>query len=438
MTTSSPAGRVLLVGLTLSLVSACAPDEPAPEWVDDQLGGETTRRALRGRPFNQVIRNASNAELARFADGAEVFDRHLIAGDGLGPDFDDDGCLSCHIDQAADGEAIHLPQGFVNRIDHQLAAAGGLGPQAQMRRTDGDPEATLDLVWEIVVGHYDDGTRYELLRPRHQLGTGGRYPSHGPSSQRMAPPLIGLGLLEAVPETALEAASDPDDADDDGVSGRVRTVPDPLDPSRTVTGRFGWKASQPTIESQTLAALDQDMGIDMTGATTPADLDTPRATEEIDRAALADMIFYNRTIAVPIGRGRGADDVARGAQTFEEIGCVSCHTPTQRSGDDVVRGLTDQTFHPFTDLLLHDMGPDLDDGLAEPGAESSEWRTAPLWGLGRRVEVTGRRAFLHDGRARTPTEAVLWHGGEAKASRDAFRALDSGERRNVEAFLASL
>jgi CxxC motif-containing protein (DUF1111 family) len=206
-----------------------------------------------------------------------------------------------------------------------------------------------------------------------------------------------------------------------------------------VVGRFGWKATQPTVASQTVAALEADMGVTASG---------PDA--EMGAAELADMIFYNRTIAVPVGRSFEEARVERGAAIFEHVGCTGCHTPTQRSGPDTavrsdrnggneaVAALADQTFHPFTDLLLHDLGPGLDDGMVEGDAAGSEWRTAPLWGLGRRVETTRRRAFLHDGRARTPTEAILWHDGEAAASRRRFEALSPRDRADLAAFLDAL
>jgi CxxC motif-containing protein (DUF1111 family) len=159
---------------------------------------------------------------------------------------------------------------------------------------------------------------------------------------------------------------------------------------------------------------------------------------EIDPDTLADLIFYNRTIAVPVGRNTTSPTATRGAELFEKIGCAACHTPTQHSGPDPVAGLSDQTFHPYTDLLLHDMGPGLADGRPDGSATGSEWRTAPLWGLGRRVEVTGRQSFLHDGRARTPTEAILWHAGEAAQARKRFEHLSASDRAALAAFLNSL
>jgi CxxC motif-containing protein (DUF1111 family) len=151
-----------------------------------------------------------------------------------------------------------------------------------------------------------------------------------------------------------------------------------------------------------------------------------------------DQVFYNRTIAVPIARNVDDAAVVRGANRFVDVGCSSCHTTTQRSGDDEIAGLAGQTFHPFTDLLLHDMGDGLADGRPEFEASGREWRTAPLWALGRRAETTGFSSFLHDGRARDFEEAILWHDGEARASRRAFMALTRQERSDLLAFLAAL
>ena len=153
---------------------------------------------------------------------------------------------------------------------------------------------------------------------------------------------------------------------------------------------------------------------------------------------LADQVFYNRTIAVPIARRVDDPSVARGANTFVDLGCAACHTTTWTTGHDEVVGLSDQTIHPFTDLLLHDMGDGLADGRPEFEATGREWRTAPLWGLGRRKEVTGFDSLLHDGRARGPEEAILWHGGEATAAKTAFVGAPRSARQDLLAFLGAL
>jgi CxxC motif-containing protein (DUF1111 family) len=248
----------------------------------------------------------------------------------------------------------------------------------------------------------------------------------------MAQTMIGLGLLEAIPEADLDAAATAQAAGGSGVSGEVQRVVDPAS-GATVVGRFGWKASQPTVASQTLAALHNDLGL-----TTP-DVGPEGVEPEMDQETLDDLVFYNRTIAVPISRrSTSSRPVRRGAATFDRIGCAACHTPTQVSGPDDIEAVADIEFHPYTDLLLHDMGEGLADGRSEFAASGREWRTAPLWGLGRRAEVTGVRAFLHDGRARTPEEAILWHGGEATGARYRFERLSAAERADLLAFLGSL
>jgi len=237
----------------------------------------------------------------------------------------------------------------------------------------------------------------------------------------MAPTVVGLGLLEAIPTGHLR-----DEAREQVaagvVSGRINQVIDPRT-GQLVVGRFGWKAGQPSVESQTRAALANDMGI---------------TTAEMDPQVLSDLIYYTRTVAVPISRGTGTTAVKEGARLFATVGCAACHATTQRSGSSDITQVAHQTFHPYTDLLLHDMGSGLADGRPDFGASGREWRTAPLWGLGRRVEVTGVEAFLHDGRARTPEEAILWHGGEAASARRKFMDLSAADRRRLLAFLSSL
>jgi CxxC motif-containing protein (DUF1111 family) len=410
--------------------STISPADP-PGWLTSRLGGDTTAKALRGRPFNQAARDLDNSELVRFGAGADTFDEHRTVRDGLGPDFNDDGCLSCHLDGTKRTGPASTPPGMLVRISADGVPVAGYGLQLQTRSTTGRPEATVTPRWITVHGHYPDGTTFTLRRPDTKIVTRTPLPDSVQFSTRTAPLIIGLGLLEAIPAADLQAAADPNDSNHDGISGRVNVVADPNSPTGSAIGRFGWKASQPSVASQTTTALREDMGV----LSAPGPDGSP---PEIDPDTLADLIFYNRTIAVPIGRNATSPTATRGAELFEKIGCAACHTPTQHSGPDAVAGLSDQTFHPYTDLLLHDMGPGLADGRPDGSATGSEWRTAPLWGLGRRVEVTGRQSFLHDGRARTPTEAILWHGGEASQARTRFEHLSASDRAALAAFLNSL
>lgn len=458
---------VLVVGALL--VTACSGSDatagpgsrPAPEVAPDFLvertGGTTAAREFRGRPFNQSARSLKNVEFRRFGTGAIVFDRHFTADEGLGPTFNEDSCLSCHLDgeEFKDHTEDDPGPGLLLRLSIPgVDVHGGplpeptYGLQLQTSKVAGAvAEGRLDVEWEYRSGRYPDGTRYELRAPTFTVTdlAGGPLADDVLTSGRIAPPMTGLGLLEAIPIEALEAAADPDDRDGDGISGRLNRVWDRT-AQQLVIGRFGWKAGQPTVRQQSVAALHDDMGI-----TTPDVPDTchnqgslcvvePGADAEPDMnlVDLDDQVFYNRTIAVPIARNLDDEAVVRGANRFVDIGCSACHTTTQRSGRDEVEGLAEQTFHPFTDLLLHDMGPGLADGRPEFDAGGSEWRTAPLWAFGRRAETTEFHSFLHDGRARDAEEAILWHDGEAKASRTRFMALSAEQRRDLLAFLAAL
>lgn len=444
------AAIAVVVGMACASPSEQADDGPEVgevEFLNLRLGGDTTAKALRGRPYNQSARNLTNGQLRTFGAGADIFDVEMDEPE-LGPAFNSNSCLGCHHDGLQGPVDPDQPPGLLVRLSVPGTDERGAplpeptyGLQLQ---TDGPAgEGTVTLTYEPVEHRWADGSTSTIYRLRAATDL-----RHGPlspeamTSLRMAPPIVGLGLLEAIPDEALLAAADPDDADGDGISGRVNRVWDARRQA-TVIGRFGWKAGQPTVHQQTVVALHDDMGITTTelpdtcahqgSACRPA-----AEPIELDDADLADLVFYNRTIAVPIARDVAAAPIRRGAALFEQIGCAACHTPTQTAGGDPVAAIAGQTFHPYTDLLLHDMGPGLADGRPEFEASGSEWRTAPLWGLSRRKEVTGSPALLHDGRARTVTEAILWHGGEASRARKAFERLSRKDRADLLAFLDSL
>ena len=211
-------------------------------------------------------------------------------------------------------------------------------------------------------------------------------------------------------------------------------------------GRFGWKANVATVEQQAAGAFHGDIGI--TSALHPDENCPAAQTEcasapdggspEITDSRLAAVDLYIRTLAVPAMRGHETAEVLAGARLFESFGCTSCHTETHRTGPSDIAALADQVIHPYTDLLLHDMGPGLADGRDDFDATGSEWRTPPLWGLGLIDDINGHRFLLHDGRARTIEEAILWHGGEAEAAREAFRSASADERAQLLAFLEAL
>ena len=257
--------------------------------------------------------------------------------------------------------------------------------------------------------------------------------------------MFGVGLLEAVPEPAVTAAADPDDANGDGISGRPNRAVDARTGQR-VLGRFGWKANIATVETQVAAAFHGDIGIGSSlfanDECTP--LQTVCATvpnggePELDEAKLDRVVFYNRTLAVPARRDIIDAGNASGAELFTKTGCASCHSPELTTGDDEIAVLRNQTIRPYTDLLVHDMGEELADGRPDGVADGREWRTAPLWGIGLTDTVNRHTRFLHDGRARNLEEAVLWHGGEASIAQRRFLELSASNRRDLLAFLESL
>ncbi|MEZ5372712.1 MAG: di-heme oxidoredictase family protein [Microthrixaceae bacterium] len=322
------------------------------------------------------------------------------------------------------------------------------GGQLQDRAVDGvDPEGVIELDWVTETRNHADGATYELRRPDIDIVEA----AHGPLaddvmiSPRLAPQVIGVGLLEAIPEQSIRDAADPDDADGDGISGRVNLVPDPRSGEELV-GRFGWKANVGTVEAQIAGAFLGDIGItsplfpdENCGRDDVVCADAPGGGDpEVPQDTFERVVFYNRTLAVPAMRDPGSPQVRAGAEHFTAVGCAGCHTTTQTTGSADIDMLSDQTISPFTDLLLHDLGEGLADGRPDFGASGSEWRTPPLWGLGLVPVVNGERFMMHDGRARTFEEAIMWHGGEAQASADAFSALAEDERTELIAYLEAL
>jgi CxxC motif-containing protein (DUF1111 family) len=304
------------------------------------------------------------------------------------------------------------------------APVPGFGEQLQLRAVVGSmPEAHVAMSYEETGGTFGDGTSYSLRRPTYGIvDPYAPLPAGLLVSPRVAPPVFGLGLLEAVPEPTVLAHADPGDADGDGISGRANYVWDE-EHQQAALGRFGWKANTPTLPQQTAAAYSNDMGV--TSDLFPAETCAGQAPEcgahdpEIAADLVELVVHYTRTLGVPARR---------------QIG----EAATSRGDAGVLPELAGQTVRPYTDLLLHDMGPDLADERPDFEASGSEWRTPPLWGIGLTEVVNGHSNFLHDGRARSVLEAILWHGGEGAAARDRFKALPAVDRDAVIAFLRSL
>jgi CxxC motif-containing protein (DUF1111 family) len=271
-----------------------------------------------------------------------------------------------------------------------------------------------------------------MREPRVEVRTplGDPMPAGTRYSYRIAPPLIGLGLLEAIADDDLRALADPDDADGDGISGQLNVVWDPLQQA-SVTGRFGWKANTSTLRVQVAAAFANDMGL------TSKVFEDPDGDRDVSDEQFDDTVFFASTIAVPIAAPR-SDPAWRGRTLFDDFGCASCHVPTLVTGEHALAVVAHQRIHPYTDLLLHDMGDRLTDARPDFLAAGVEWRTPPLWGIGLAQYIQRDATFMHDGRARTLAEAIMWHGGEAMAAREAFRMASRDDRNALIAFLQTL
>lgn len=287
--------------------------------------------------------------------------------------------------------------------------------------------------YTFTTGQFADGSDYELRRPNYDFV--GPSPIH--FSARVAAPLIGLGLLEAIDESTILDMADPTDVDGDGISGKIQTVTDP-ETGEARLGRFGFKAGQAKLIHQIASALNTDIGV-MNSIFPNEDGSTGSGSVEVSDTDLDQLTRYIGTLGVTPQRNFDTPEVQLGEQLFNSIGCAACHTPSLTTGEfHPWTELRNQTIRPFSDMLLHDMGPGLADNLGEGNATGAEWRTTPLWGIGRTQEVGGEEGYLHDGRARTLAEAILWHGGEGEDAKNSFASLSADQRDALIEFLRSL
>jgi CxxC motif-containing protein (DUF1111 family) len=438
-------------------------------------GGETTVFNRTSKGFSQPAPNLTKAELDLHIEGDRAFEAVFVTppaevNPGLGPLFNNASCIGCH---ASDGRGmsvksqllvrVSLPpdQGAIpNLVEAPIAAGGknknqkviftshpeasvslgnapsvpGLGTQIQDQAVYGySPEADVEISWQELSGKYGDGTPYQLRSPKIQitLPNGQALPTNVLTSPRIPPPVFGRGLLEAVPETTILALADLEDKDRDGISGRPNMVWDATKQAVTL-GRFGQKANNPNLLQQTAAAYVNDMGV-----TNPMFPDKD-GKSDIDDRTLKAATFYTQTLAVPARTLIDTPAVKQGEKLFMQANCASCHVAELRTGQHEIAALANQTISPYSDLLLHDLGPGLADGRPDFAATGSEWRTPPLWGLGLTQTVLPYSGYLHDGRARTLEEAILWHDGEAKKSQAAFKNMSQSDRQALVKFLNSL
>jgi len=448
---------VLSLALIVSPVSVPSSgiDFTAAEPAEDLSGGTATNeKRLGGDAFSEPSSSMGFDKRRTFFLGNGLFHRRWSPARGLGPRFNATSCHRCHVrdgrgrpPDAAEPASVSLvlrlsvpPRDAGQRqrlAANRIAAVPEpvYGMQLQTSAIAGTrPEGRIAVEYAEVPVTLADGHRASLRRPRYAVdepALGALHPEVM-ISPRIAPALIGLGLLEAIAAEDIEARADPDDRDDDGVSGRARFAFSDME-QRVMLGRFGWKAGRPTIVDQTAAAFALDVGI-----SSPLYPDAGGGSD-VSRESLALVAFYSRQLAVPRRRNVGDANVLRGKALFHQSGCAACHVPRHVTRADwPLPALANQIIRPYTDLLLHDMGEGLADGRPEGMATGREWRTPPLWGIGLTGAVSGHTYFLHDGRARDLLEAILWHGGEALPAREAVRAMDAGDRQSLLAFLNSL
>ncbi|HIK33378.1 MAG TPA: c-type cytochrome [Oscillatoriales cyanobacterium M59_W2019_021] len=409
-------------------------------------GGATTVHNRSSRAFSQPSPGLSAEEFDRHGEGDANFDAVFVTAPalvnpGLGPLFNNASCTGCHI---KDGRGMpQMGQSLVRvslpqpTIDPHIGAVPvpGIGVQVRDQAIYGHvPDAKVTVEWQERSGQYPDGTPYKLRSPQvllGQLDPKKPIPANTLTSLRVPPPVFGTGLLEAIPDKAILALADPDDKNKDGISGQPNFVWDPQQKT-TVLGRFGLKANTSSLHVQTAAAYVNDMGV-----TNPI-FPEANGSSDIDAQVLDTTTFYVQTLGVPERTMLDDPQVQRGEKLFTQANCATCHTPMLKTGKSDIKVLANQTIHPYTDMLLHDMGLGLADGRPDFEATGSEWRTAPLWGVGLTQTVLPYSGYLHDGRARTLEEAILWHGGEAEASKTEFMTMKNDDRSALLKFLNSL
>jgi CxxC motif-containing protein (DUF1111 family) len=375
---------------------------------------------------------------------------------GLGPIFNNTACNACHPGNGrgkpAEPDQLRPPTMFLrlslpgaDPVTGAPIPVPGFGFQLQHRALFGvQPEAKLQVAYTENTAWFEDGSEIQLRQPTLTIIE--PYlplPPDVLTSPRVALPVFGRGLLEAIDEATLLGYADEFDMDGDGISGRPNTVWDFLSQTPAL-GRFGWKANHPTLTQQNAGAYTQDMGV--TNPYFPVEssagqfqADERNDEPEIDQETLDVTVFYVQTLAVPARRDVDDPTVQRGEQLFAAAQCAACHIPIMQTGTlPGLPGLSNQVIYPYTDLLLHDMGEGLADGRPDFLATCQEWRTPPLWGIGLTERVNGHTFFLHDGRARTLLEAIMWHGGEAAGAREKVRRMSKADREALIAFLESL
>ena len=474
-----PSLPLRLCALVMALgLSACddAPRFTQAEPGEARSGGAATVRKTDQNAFSLPSANLSPSRRVDFSVGNSFFRSPWViapstttARDGLGPLFNTNACQNCHVkDGRGHPPAPDAPSAVsmlvrlsipdtpaYAKVIEQLGVVPEpvYGGQLQDMSVPGvAPEGKVRVDYTPVPLRFKDGTVVELRKPDLQITQLAYGPMHPDTrfSARVAPPMIGLGLLEAIPDEAILANAEAQAREKNGIAGRPNQVWDDAQ-QKTVLGRFGWKAGQPNLNQQNVHAFSGDMGLTTSlrpfDDCTESQVDCKRAPSgngpdgepEVSDNILRLVLFYSRNLAVPARREVNSPQVLAGKNLFFQAGCQSCHTPKYTTAANAAEPeLANQVIRPYTDLLLHDMGEGLADNRSEFKASGRDWRTPPLWGIGLTEAVNGHTQFLHDGRARNLLEAVLWHGGEAQAAQRQVLAFNAEQRAALLAFLNSL
>lgn len=451
---------VMALAITTFFVQCQRPEfTEEPTGIDEWYsGGQQTVFDRGASAFSNGFPMMSQRDHEIHEVGDLAFEATFVSGGalhpGLGPVYNSVSCVSCHI---SDGRGTPVGPGTdIVSLLIRLSipgedahggplAAPGFGGQLQQKSIFGSqPEAAIFLSYQEQQGTYTDGTSYSLRVPSYAFPNSYMaMPADVMYSPRIAPPVFGLGLLEAVAESTILEYEDANDANGDGISGRANYTWDVVKKKR-VLGRFGWKAAAPTVLQQTAGAYNEDMGITSYVFPFESSFGQSQNNDNVPEPELSDSLLeaathYVRTLAVPGRRNLNEPDVVAGKKIFNQIQCAACHRPMMETAVNVAfPPVSNQRIFPYSDMLVHDMGPALADNRPDFGANGNEWRTPPLWGIGLTPVVNGHDNYLHDGRARSLEEAILWHGGEAEQSKEAFRQLSLSQRMELLAFLKSL
>lgn len=447
----------ILASIFLLSFISCQNDESDPgtaiELEREYAGGETTIFSTSSIAYSSPAMNLNAQEFDLHQLGDADFEQVFVTApaplnQGLGPVYNNSSCIKCH---PSDGRGrfpadINGFSSLLFRIsipgvsEHNgPLAVPGFGVQARNHAIIGfQPEMEYQVHWTEFTETLADGTLVSLRKPVYSvINSSSPVPGNMMISARIAPPVFGMGLLEYIPEANILAKVDEGDSDGDGISGKANFVWNPIT-QQIELGRFGWKANTSTTELQVASAYHDDMGITSPYLAIDSPSDGYDDDPEISQAIIDQTTFYCRTLAVPAARKVEDYNVNRGYELFQQLNCSACHTPRQQTENTPIAALSHQVFYPFTDLLLHDMGEDLADNRPDYRANGKEWKTRPLWGIGLQQIVNGHTEYLHDGRARSITEAILWHGGEAENAKNQFKNLPTQDRVDLITFLNSL